>query len=326
MPSTALSSQKTTSQIVKEQIVGKFGVIIGLILLFAVFGFLSPAFRTWGNVTNILIQSGTNAVIAAGMTFVIIAGGTDLSVGSTVALSSVIGADIMIKTGNVGLGIIVSLFFGLVCGAFNGVLIAYIGLPPFIVTLSTMWLYRGIAYVLTAGQAIVNLPEANMKLALGRFLGLPAIVWLMLFVYVICYIVLAKLTIGRKIYATGDNNESARLSGINVKGIKTLVFVISGFLAALGGVILMSRLNSGQPVAGQSFEMSAIAAAVIGGTSMTKGGVGGISGTLIGALFISTLLNGLVILNVSSFWQQVFMGVVVLCAVALDIYRKQLSK
>jgi ribose/xylose/arabinose/galactoside ABC-type transport system permease subunit len=232
----------------------------------------------------------------------------------------------MLNTGNVGLGIVVTLVFGIVCGLLNGVIVAYLDFPPFIVTLSTMWLFRGTAYVLTEGQAIVNLPQSNMSLALGTFLGLPYIVWLMIIVYIICYFVLAKLTVGRKIYATGDNTEAARLSGINVKAVKTLVFTISGFLAALGGVILMSRLNSGQPVAGQSFEMSAIAAAVIGGTSLTKGGVGGIGGTLIGALFISSLLNGLVILNVSSFWQQVFMGIVVLIAVAIDKYRKVLSK
>ena len=309
----------------KKLIVGKFGIVFALVLLCGVFGLMSPIFLSWGNIRNIMIQSGTNAIIAAGMTFVILAAGIDLSVGSTVALSSVLGANIMMMTGNVFLGIIVALFFGMVCGAINGFFVAVLDFPPFIVTLSSMWLYRGSAYVITRGQAIVNLPEKNMDLALGNFLGLPYIVWLIIIVYLICYVVLTRLTFGRKIYAVGDNAESARLSGVNTRWIRFAVFLISGFLAALGGVVLMSRLNSGQPVAGQAFEMNAIAAAVIGGTSLTKGGIGSIGGTLIGALFISALLNGLVILNVSAFWQQVFMGIVVLSAIGLDKYRKLIS-
>jgi ribose transport system permease protein len=311
---------------IKDLIVGKFGVILALIVLCGIFGIMSPIFISWGNISNILIQSGTNAIIAAGMTFVILAAGIDLSVGSTVALSSVLGAMVMIRTGNIFLGVLVSLGFGIVCGAINGFIVAVLDFPPFIVTLSTMWLYRGSAYVITRGQAIVNLPEKNMTLALGRFLKIPYIVWLVVIVYLVCYVVLSRLTFGRKIYAVGDNAEAARLSGIGVRWVRFAVFTISGFLAALGGVVLMSRLNSGQPVAGQAFEMNAIAAAVIGGTSLTKGGIGSISGTLIGALFISALLNGLVILNVSAFWQQVFMGIVVLCAIGLDKYRKLISK
>ncbi|GHU61136.1 ribose ABC transporter permease [Spirochaetia bacterium] len=311
---------------VKSLIVGKFGIILALVVLCGIFGIMSPIFLSWGNVSNILIQSGTNAVIAAGMTFVVLAAGIDLSVGSIVALSSVLGAMVMMRTGSVFSGVVISLCFGLLCGAINGVFVAILDFPPFIVTLSTMWLYRGSAYVITRGQAIVNLPEKNMGLALGRFLGLPYIVWLVIAVYGICYMVLSRITFGRKIYAVGDNAEAARLSGVNVRGVRFSVFTISGFLAALGGVILMSRLNSGQPVAGQAFEMSAIAAAVIGGTSLTKGGIGSIGGTLIGALFISALLNGLVILNVSAFWQQVFMGIVVLCAIGLDKYRKLISR
>lgn len=307
---------------IKELVLGKFGVVICLIVLCLVFGIISPIFLSWGNIQNILIQAGTNAMIAAGMTIVIISGGIDLSVGSIVALSSVIGANIMIQTNNVLLGIIVTLLVGIFLGFFNGILISYLDFPPFIVTLSTMWLFRGVAYVITNGQAIVNLPESNMNLALGRFLHIPYIVWLIIMAYLICYFILHYFTVGIKIYAVGDNSESARLSGVNVKLVKLIVFTISGFMSAIGAVILMSRLNSGQPVAGQSFEMSAIAAAVIGGTSLTKGGVGSIGGTLIGALFISSLLNGLVILNVTSFWQQVFMGIVVLVAIGIDRYRK----
>ncbi|MCD8351641.1 MAG: ABC transporter permease [Planctomycetaceae bacterium] len=312
-------------QSIGSLLIGKFGVIAGLFVLCFIFSMLSSVFLAPGNIRNILIQAGTNSIIAAGMTFVILAAGIDLSVGSIVALSSVLGASIMKSTGNVVLGIAVALAVGAFLGFFNGVIIAYLDFPPFIVTLSTMWLYRGSAYVFTGGQAIVNLPDGNMTLALGRFIGIPYIVWLIIIVYIVCFIVLARMTFGRKVYAVGDNAESARLSGINVKAVRAIVFTISGFLAAVGGVILMSRLNSGQPIAGQSFEMTAIAAAVIGGTSLTKGGVGSIGGTLIGALFISALMNGLIILNVSAFWQQVVMGIVVLIAIGIDRYRKTLS-
>ena len=318
-------ANKSVGDMIRQQLLGRFGIFLGLLALMAVFTSMTPVFLTSGNIRNILIQSGTNAIIAAGMTFVIIAAEIDLSVGSIVALSSVVGAQIMVDTHNVFLGVIATLGLGIFLGLVNGVLVAYFEFPSFIVTLSTMWLFRGSAYVYTEGQAIVNLPEGIMTLSMGDFLKIPNIVWLIALTYIICYLLLAKITTGRKIYAVGDNREAARLSGINVKTIKALVFTISGFLASLGGIVLMSRLNSGQPVAGTSFELSAIAAAVIGGTSLTKGGVGGVVGTLIGAVFIATLQNGLVILNVTSFWQQVFMGIVVLIAVAIDKYRKSFA-
>lgn len=304
-------------------VLSNFGIFIGLFVLLAVFAILSPIFLSVGNLRNIFIQSGTNAIIAVGMTFVIISGEIDLSVGSVVALSSVVGAQLMKDTGSTFWGYVVILAMGVALGLFNGSIIAYLGLPSFIVTLSALWLFRGTAYVYTEGQAIVGLPEAFRNLASQSLLGIPNIVWLIVLVYVLAHIVLSKTTIGRKIYAVGDNQEASRLSGINVKVVKMSVFGISGLCAALGGIVLASRLNSGQPVAGITFELSAIAAAVIGGTSLTKGGVGGVIGTLVGALFIAALQNGLVILNVTSFWQQVFTGAVVLVAVAIDKYRKR---
>lgn len=310
---------------IKKQLLGGLGTFVGLFLLLAIFTMLSPVFLTAGNLENILIQSATNAIIAAGMTFVIISGEIDLSVGSILALTSIISAEVMLSTGSLFLGIVIALVLGTLLGAFNGLFVAYMGLPAFIVTLATMWLFRGSAYVFSDGQAIVGLPEGLRGLSSESFLMIPNIVWVMIITYVIAYIVLAKLTVGRKIYATGDNQESARLSGINVKGIKILVFSISGFLTSIAGVVLMSRLNSAQPVAGTSFELTAIAAAVIGGTSLTKGGVGGVVGTLVGAVFIASLLNGLVVINVSSFWQQVIMGIVILVAVGIDKYRKKFS-
>lgn len=304
---------------------GSLGTFCLLVILLAVFACLSNLFFTSSNITNLLVQSGTNAIIAIGMTFVIISGNIDISVGSTLAMAGCIGAKFMVSTGNTWLGILVTLAAGVILGLFNGALIAYLDFQPFIVTLSTMWLYRGMAYLYTEGRAIVGLPDMLVNLGRGKLLGLPNVVWLIVVLYIICWFVLQKTTFGRKVCAIGDNQESARLSGINVRGTKLIVFGMSGFFAALSGLVYMSRLNSGQPIAGQSYEMYAIAAAVIGGASLVKGGIGNIIGTLIGAIFIAGLQNGLTILNVSTYWQQVCMGLVVLMAVGLDRLRKMVT-
>lgn len=310
---------------IKKILSGGFGTVLMLIILMAVFAVLSPIFLSAGNISNILIQSGTNAVISVGMTYVIISGNTDLSVGASLALASCVGAMVMVNSGNALIGVIAALAVGILLGVFNGVLIAYLKFQPFIVTLSTMWLFRGLAYLFTGGQAVTGLPEAITSLALGSILYIPNIVWIIAIVYVICYIVLNKTTMGRKVCAVGDNAESARLSGINTKRVVLATFTLSGFCAALSGVIYMARLNSGQPIAGQSYEMYAIAAAVIGGASFTKGGIGSMGGTLVGAIFIAVLNNGLTLLNVNTYWQQVCMGVVVLLAVGLDRFRKSVK-
>lgn len=281
-------------------------------------------FLTRTNLTNILIQAGTNAVIAVGMTFVIITGNTDLSVGSLLALSSVIGARFMADGGPIWMGICLMLLVGVGLGILNGVFIAKCKFPAFITTLASMWLFRGLAYVYTGAQAITGLPRNYRLIAMGNVCGIPNIVLIIIIVYTFAHFVLNKTAFGRHVYATGDNEEAAWLSGVNVGRVKLAVFALSGFFAALGGVVYTSRLFSGQPVAGSGYELNAIAAVVIGGTSLA-GGVGGVLGTLVGAVFIATLTNGLVLLNVSAFWQQVFMGVVVLGAVALDRYRKSLA-
>lgn len=309
----------------KKLFVGGFGTVLGLLILAVVFAVLSKSFLTLTNIRNILIQSGTNAIVAVGMTFVIISGNIDISVGSILALSSCIGATFMVETGNVPVGILVSLAAGLLLGLFNGTLVAYLGFPPFIVTLSNMWLFRGSAYLFTGGMAVTGLPLTLSNLVLGSVGFLPNIVLVIIVVYVICHLVLQQTTAGRKIFAVGDNSESARLSGINVKRTTLMVFGVSGFMAALAGIIYMGRLNSGQPIAGQSYEMYAIAAAVIGGASLTQGGIGNMLGTLIGAIFISVLNNGLTILNVNTYWQQVCMGIVLLLAVGLDRLRKTIK-
>jgi ribose transport system permease protein len=307
-----------------RRLLGQFGILLGLFILMSIFTVLDPVFLTTSNVRNILIQAGTNVMVATGMTFVIIRSDIDLSVGSTLALSSVLGASYIAGGGSIVIGIGIMLGMGILGGLLNGLFVAYLGFPAFITTLGTMWLYRGLAYVFTEGQAVTGLPRDFRLIALGDTLGIPNVILLMALVVGIAWFLLARTTIGRHIYAVGDNEEAARLSGLNVKNLKVFVFVVSGFLSALGGVIYTSRLFSGQPVAGITYELSAIAAVVIGGTSLS-GGRGGVVGTLIGAIFIATLMNGLVILNVSAFWQQVLMGVVVLAAVGLDRYRQRVA-
>jgi ribose transport system permease protein len=313
--------QNTQSKI-KRILVGNLGTFLVLVVLMGTFSFLSSTYLTPGNLSNLLVQSATNAIIAVGMTFVIVSGNIDISVGSMLAASSCVGASVMVSTESVALGIAAAIISGILLGLFNGTLVAYLGFPPFIVTLSTMWLFRGFAYLYTGGISINSLPKSMLQLARGSGFLLPNVVWMIVLIYVICHFLLQKTTYGRKICAVGDNAEAARLSGINNKKILLMVFAMSGLFAALSGVVYMSRLNSGQPIAGQSYEMYAIAAAVIGGASLTKGGIGNLVGTLIGAIFIAALQNGLTIMNVSTYWQQVCMGLVVLMAVGLDRLRK----
>lgn len=325
--SLPLESQRTegsAGSALARRLLGQFGILLGLLILGGVFAALDSVFLTTSNIRNIFIQAGTNVMIATGMTFVIIRSDIDLSVGSLLALSSVLGASHIADGGSIAVGVGIMLGVGILGGLLNGVFVAYLGFPAFITTLGTMWLFRGLAYVFTEGQAITGLPRDFRLLALGDTLGIPNVIVVMAVVVGIAWFLLARTTIGRHIYAVGDNEEAARLSGLNVKNIKVFVFVVSGFLSALGGVIYTSRLFSGQPVAGITYELSAIAAVVIGGTSLS-GGRGGVIGTLIGAIFIATLMNGLVILNVSAFWQQVLMGVVVLAAVGLDRYRQRVA-
>lgn len=314
---------RVSKQNIQKLLAGSLGTFCLLAILLFVFACLSNLFFTSSNLTNLLVQSGTNAIIAVGMTFVIISGNIDISVGSILAMSSCVGARIMVNTGNPLLGAVAALAVGIVLGTVNGLLVAYLGFQPFIVTLSTMWLFRGMAYLYTNGIAIVGMPDSFVRIGRGSMLSIPNVVWLIMVLYLLCFFLLKKTTFGRKVCATGDNQEAARLSGINIKKMKLIVFSMSGFIAALSGLVYMSRLNSGQPIAGQSYEMYAIAAAVIGGASLTKGGVGNLVGTLIGAVFIAALQNGLTILNVGTYWQQVCMGLVVLLAVGIDRLRKQ---
>lgn len=295
----------------------KYKSLIGLVLLCVVITFVSPAFMTLSNITNVFTQVSTNAIIAVGMTFVILTGGIDLSVGSTVAISGAFAASIIKSTNNVFLAVLAAGIVGIVIGLINGLLISKGKLQAFIATLATMTIFRGATLVFTNGTPISKLPENFVNIGNGKLGFIPIPVIITVIVLVIAIYVLTQTRFGRYLYALGGNEDSARLSGINTTKIKTLVYVISGFASSIAGVIIASRIGSASPNAGTGFELDAIAAVVIGGTSLA-GGEGRITGTLIGALIIGVLNNGLNLMNVSPFYQSIVKGLVILIAVLLD--------
>lgn len=301
---------------VKETL-DKYKSLIGLALLCVVITFVSPTFMTLSNISNVFTQVSTNAIIAVGMTFVILTGGIDLSVGSTVAISGALAASIIKSTNNIFLAVLAAAIVGIAIGIINGLLISKGKLQAFIVTLATMTIFRGATLVFTSGTPISKLPEKFVEIGNGKLFFIPIPVIITVIVLVISIYILTQTRFGRYLYALGGNEDSARLSGINTTKIKTLVYVISGFASSIAGIIIASRIGSASPNAGTSFELDAIAAVVIGGTSLA-GGEGKITGTIIGALIIGVLNNGLNLMNVSPFYQSIVKGLVILIAVLLD--------
>lgn len=300
------------------------GTILALIILMIFVSILNPAFLQSNNLLNLMRQLIINGFIALGMTFVILTGGIDLSVGSTLALTSAIFAGLLQNGMNTGLAILIALVLGLVLGLLNGILITKGKLAPFIVTLATMTIFRGLTLVYTDGRPIAG-PRDNFAfkfLGKGQFLGIPFQVILFILAFLVLWMILNKTVLGRKIYAVGGNEKASFISGINIDKVKIWVYVISSLMAVLSGLVLTSRLNSAQPTAGAAYEMDAIAAVVLGGTSMT-GGSGSLTGTLIGILILGVLNNGLNLLGVSSFYQQIVKGIVILIAVLIDRKRNK---
>lgn len=295
------------------------GTIVALIILIVFVSVLNPAFLQVNNLLNLMRQLIINGFIALGMTFVILTGGIDLSVGSTLALTSAIFAGLLQGGMPTILAILISLGLGLILGLLNGILITKGKLAPFIVTLATMTIFRGLTLVYMDGRPIAGPKDdfAFQFLGKGQFFGIPFQVILFIITYLILWILLTKTSYGRKIYAVGGNEKASFISGIKIDKVKILVYVISALMAVLSGLVLTSRLNSAQPTAGSAYEMDAIAAVVLGGTSMT-GGSGSLTGTLIGILILGVLNNGLNLLGVSSFYQQIVKGVVILIAVLID--------
>jgi ribose/xylose/arabinose/galactoside ABC-type transport system permease subunit len=293
------------------------GTLAGLFLLCALLSFLSPFFWTVSNLLNVMEQTAINAVVAVGMTFVSLSGGIDLSVGSLVALSGVVMADRLMAGWPLTLAILAGLITGALAGLCSGLLITRGKLPPFIATLGMMSVARGAALLFTEGRPISGFSESLRSLSTGRVLGVPVPVLLTVLLYALAVVVLNRTRFGRYVYAIGGNEEATRLSGVAVGFHKTLVYVLSGGTAALASVLLTARLNSAQPIAGMMYELDAIAAVVIGGTSLT-GGAGTLGGTLIGALTMGVLRNGLNLLGISSFLQQIVIGMVIIIAVLVD--------
>ncbi len=300
-------------------LVQKLGPLLGLLLIIIIISIMSPNFLTATNIFNVLRQVSISALIAFGMTFVILTGGIDLSVGSTLALTGAISAGFLASGMNPLLAMFIGLALGAILGAVNGFIIAKGKVAPFIATLATMTIYRGLTLVYTDGKPVSGLGDSLVFQMFGKgyFLGIPVPVITMVIAFFVLFFILKKTTFGRRVYAIGGNEEASRLSGINVDRITIAVYSLTGVLAALSALILTSRLNSAQPTAGVSYELDAIAAVVLGGTSLT-GGRGWIFGTIVGALIIGVLNNGLNLIGVSSFFQQVVKGVVILIAVLID--------
>lgn len=297
--------------------------VIALIILMAVITIINSNFLTANNLLNLLLQVTSNALIAFGMTFVILTGGIDLSVGSILALSSALTAGLLGSGVPVTLAILISLILGCILGMMNGLLISYGKLAPFIVTLATMTIFRGATLVYTNGNPITKgLSDTFLFQFLGQgyIVGIPFPVIIMFIVFIVLYVLLHKTAFGKSVYAIGGNEKAAYISGVKLNKVKIIIYSISGIMASISGLIITSRLSSAQPTAGASYEMDAIAAVVLGGTSLS-GGKGRILGTLIGALIIGVLNNGLNIIGVSAFWQQVVKGVVILIAVLIDRFK-----
>jgi len=302
----------------------ELGIFIAFIFVLVGLMILSPtAFARPANLINILKQASINGILATGMMFVIITGGIDLSVGSIVALSGVFAANFA-HPGEYPLivPIIMAVTAGLFAGILNGVGVAYGNIPPFIVTLGSMTIIRGLALIASKGQPVFGVTNEFEHLAGGFILNfIPHLVIYFLSVTVISAFILTRTVFGRRVYAVGGNETTAKVSGIKVPLIKISVYSISGFLAGIAGLLLASRIVSGNPTAGQSYELDAIAAVVIGGVSMS-GGSGKWYGTVIGALFIAVIGNGLDILNVSSYFQLLIKGTIIIVAVLLDMKGK----
>jgi ribose transport system permease protein len=300
----------------------RFGTIAGLIGLCLLLWILTPHFLTVANALNVMEQTSINAIVAVGMTYVIISGGIDLSVGSLVALAGVVLASALKAGWPMPLAIAAGLGVGAGSGLINGVVIAFGRLPPFIMTLGMMSVARGAALLVTDGRPISGFDAAFRSIATGRVRGVSAPIVLTLVIYGAAHFVVSRTRFGRYVYGIGGNEEATRLSGVNVRFHKTMVYVVSGAASAVAAVLLTARLNTAQPIAGIMYELDAIAAVVIGGTSLS-GGEGNLGGTLIGALTMGVLRNGLNLLGVSSFLQRLVIGVVIIGAVLVDILVKE---
>ena len=304
----------------------EFVVLIATLAMCVVFTILNKNFVQYNNIITVLQQMVLNGVLAVGMMFTIITGGIDLSVGCTYAITGIVVASCTVNYGmNPFLAIEVGILIGAVLGAFNGFLINKLKLQPFIATLGTMSLYRGIAYVVTGGVPVTNVPDSYRNIFNGEmFGGIRYYIVVMIVVFVIAHVILSKMKSGDYLYAVGGNEEAAKLSGVNVIKTKYIAYIFCGICAAIAGMIMLASLGSAEATAGQAYETNAIAAAAIGGTRMA-GGKGTALGTFIGALMLSVLKVGMVVINVDSFWQFVVTGIIIIVASYFEFIQQDIK-
>ena len=300
-----------------------YGAMVAVLLLGVLLSIASPYFLTTGNLSNILVQASVIALLAGGQTFVILTGGVDLAVGALTALAGAVAGHLMIKLGvDVYLAMGVALAIGAAVGLFNGYLVAFVGIPSFIVTLGGLTLWRGLAFEATGGFDNAGMPEPMPFIGYGEWLGVPMPIVITAVYFLVMAFVLSSTKLGRYVYAMGSNEMGARQVGIPIKGYKLAVYVVSGLSCALGAIVLMARMDSSSGKMAQMFELDAIAAVILGGTSLF-GGRGSIWGSLLGAILITMVRNGMNLMEISQFKQMMAIGAVVIVAVWIDVIRRQ---
>lgn len=293
-----------------------------IVIAAAALAIVSPAFLTLNNILNVLRQASLTFLIASGVTYVILAAGLDLSIGANVGLSACVAAAVMKSTGAVAPGVAAGFGCGTMIGAMNGLMVTRLGLPPFIATYGMLWMVRGATYWFMSGQTIYGFPSGFRSLGSGYLLGIPLPVYLMALCLAVGTVFSRYTTVGHEIYAVGANAEAARLSGVPVRRRLNLVYILSGTMAGLTAIVRLAQLNSADAEMGEPLMLPAITAILIGGTSLF-GGVGGLFGTLIGAILLTLVLNGMNLLNLSSNWQPLVTGVIVLAAAFIDVWSRR---
>lgn len=300
-----------------------YGAIVAVLLLSLLLSIASPYFLTTGNLSNILVQASVIALLAGGQTFVILTGGVDLAVGALTALCGAVAGHLMIKLGMpVAPALLAAVAIGAAVGLFNGYLVAFVGIPSFIVTLGGLTLWRGLAFEATGGFDNAGMPAPLPFIGYGELFGIPMPIVISALYFIIMAFVLSSTKLGRYVYAMGSNEMGARQVGIHIKGYKLAVYVVSGLSCALGAIVLMARMDSSSGKMAQMFELDAIAAVILGGTSLF-GGRGSIWGSLLGAILITMVRNGMNLLEISQFKQMMAIGAVVIVAVWIDVVRRQ---
>ncbi len=302
----------------------KNDILTAFICLLVLISIITPSFLSANNILNLVRQVAVMGIVATGVTFVIIAGGIDLSVGSILGLSAVVATSFATNQHNYPLivSIIIGILVGIGCGAFNGFIIAKFKIAPFIVTLAMTTIARGLCLVYTNGRPIIDLTEEYVQIGGGSIWGIPIPIYIFAIVIIFGIFLLHYTKFGRHVYAVGGNEQAAVVSGVNTSIVKFICYIISGVVSAIGGIVISSRIMTGQPILGTGYEMDAIASVIIGGTSLA-GGIGTMFGTLIGVLLIGVIDNGLDLMNVSSYYQQIIKGAIILVAVLLDLRKTQ---